>query len=82
MATTLADIRKAERKRIMFDDMFRMADRIHKQAEGKYLAYCKMMGYELDENGSTIELIEDDEILNGLIGLMGNAALIMDWTYQ
>ena len=77
---TLADIRKAERKRIMFDSLSSMAWRINKQAEGKYLAYCKLMGYELDENGSTIDYIPDDEILNGLVGLMGNAALILDWT--
>ena len=80
MALTLAQIRAEERKRIFLSDLGNMANRIYKQAAGKYLTYCKMMGYELDENGSPVDLVMDDEIFNGLVGLMGNASLIMDWT--
>lgn len=79
MALTLQQIRAEQRKQIFLQDLAIWAEKVRKQSLGKYLTYCKLMGYELDENGSTIELIQDDEILNGLIGLQGNSSLIEDW---
>ena len=75
---TLAEIKAAERRRSFLADLDSMANRTYNQFKGKYLTYCKIMGY--DPDNVCFDKSIDDEILNGIVGVLGNTALIMDWT--
>ena len=72
--------RSPEQKKMDFlFELDQLCDRVYNRYYKEYLNYCKIKGYELDENEQPIRNY-NDEILNGLIGVLGNTSLIMDWT--